>query len=1013
MASSSSSSAGFVSSSSPSKSARRRRMLASAAVAAGLAAVTLLPRAARAEDLYWDANGTEAGAGAAPSGTWGTDSFWNTIADGTDADLNGPGTIGGWVDGKTAVFSAGADATGAFTVTLNSATTPINAAGITLEQGVITFAPDGGGLGTVAVGAGTVRVNQGATLAIASAARISHTAGGKLVLDGGTIRNGAGGAANLYAAESTMELTDKGGTIDVPTGGIVAYNNLIGMTAGTTAATLTKTGAGEIRPKTGAFTTLNVEQGLWRVHGTGGTESAFGAANSVVNISSGAAVGTSIALVSPATRSFVLGGGTNGATFVVNASMTVNGVVSGDGGLTVNGNGFTGASSGVLVLGGANTYAGGTRVNLGTLTATGGNAIPDASRVTLPTAATALAVFNVAASETIASLSGGGLVNSGGTGVTHGAVTIASGATLSLGADNTDTTFTGLMSGAGNLTKIGTGTFTIQGHNYTYSGGSTNITKGTLRYADNTAGLPDSTTVNIASGATMDMNGASDTIGNITGSGDIKNAGTARTLSLLGSTVQTFDGVISGALSLTRGGNATSGLTLTKNNTYTGQTSLAAGARLYLGTDNALPVTTTLNINNTTFDLKNAAGQAYNQQVAAFSNFASAAQTPIITNTATGEANRRTFTVTGTANVKPTVASWISFQGNLTLAKGGTGGTLTLSGSSNTFTGGLQMNAGTVVVDGDANLGAIPAAKDAANLSFNGGTLRTAAALTINSSRGIEVKSGGGTFDTNAFDTTAGDVAGTGKFTKSSAGTLTVNHARVGDIAVTGGTLKVATNGAATGTSSTTGVTVSNGGKLDLTNNRMIIKGGAASAAATTALIKSGRNGGTWDGSGIVTTEGAAASGLTSLGTATAEQMGLVGGTFGGQGVSAGDLLVAYTYAGDANLDATLDGDDYFQIDSNVNSPGATGWFNGDFDHNGRIDGDDYFILDRNIGRQAAGAVPAQTASSPMTAAAAGGALSDGVTAVPEPASIGLIGIAAATLLGRRRRSRVAHGSCR
>ena len=28
--------------------------------------------------LYWDANGTSAGAGATPTGTWGTSSYWNS-----------------------------------------------------------------------------------------------------------------------------------------------------------------------------------------------------------------------------------------------------------------------------------------------------------------------------------------------------------------------------------------------------------------------------------------------------------------------------------------------------------------------------------------------------------------------------------------------------------------------------------------------------------------------------------------------------------------------------------------------------------------------------------------------------------------------------------------------------------------------------------------------------------------------------------------------------------------------
>ena len=54
--------------------------------------------------------------------------------------------------------------------------------------------------------------------------------------------------------------------------------------------------------------------------------------------------------------------------------------------------------------------------------------------------------------------------------------------------------------------------------------------------------------------------------------------------------------------------------------------------------------------------------------------------------------------------------------------------------------------------------------------------------------------------------------------------------------------------------------------------------------------------------------------------------------------MSAADLLVMYTYAGDANLDGKIDIDDYGQIDSNVSkSDTVFGWFNGDFNYDGAI----------------------------------------------------------------------------
>src|SRR5256714_13868260 len=68
-----------------------------------------------------------------------------------------------------------------------------------------------------------------------------------------------------------------------------------------------------------------------------------------------------------------------------------------------------------------------------------------------------------------------------------------------------------------------------------------------------------------------------------------------------------------------------------------------------------------------------------------------------------------------------------------------------------------------------------------------------------------------------------------------------------------------------------------------------------------------------------------------------------------GQSVDTTTVLVKYTWGGDANLDGTLNGDDYFQIDSHFNQAGLIfGHYNGDFNLDGDINGDDYFIIDSN-----------------------------------------------------------------
>ncbi len=77
---------------------------------------------ASAADAFWDINGITPGAGGTtPGGTWSTGSaFWNS-----DPTGGGAGSITGWVNGNTAIFSAGSDATGSFTVTPDATVTTV------------------------------------------------------------------------------------------------------------------------------------------------------------------------------------------------------------------------------------------------------------------------------------------------------------------------------------------------------------------------------------------------------------------------------------------------------------------------------------------------------------------------------------------------------------------------------------------------------------------------------------------------------------------------------------------------------------------------------------------------------------------------------------------------------------------------------------------------------------------------------------------------------------------------
>ena len=170
---------------------------------------------------------------------------------------------------------------------------PRTVSSLTIEEGRVEFVGPGG---SIAIGANPAGVNRGDTLEIRNQSVISTSPGHVLTLNGGTLRNSNPGfAAATYPGMGTqIQLTSNGGTFDIPAGGfggynLMSYSGVVGMSPGTTSATLNKTGPGEFRPLTGwTFTGLNVEQGLYRIGNPSGSETGFGAPTGTVTVAGGA-----------------------------------------------------------------------------------------------------------------------------------------------------------------------------------------------------------------------------------------------------------------------------------------------------------------------------------------------------------------------------------------------------------------------------------------------------------------------------------------------------------------------------------------------------------------------------------------------------------------------------------------------------------------------------------------------------------------------------------------------------
>ena len=654
-------------------------------------------------------------------------------------------------------------------ITLGAATTTIN----TLNQSAVggtsaaTIDPAGGtwvinGI-LVAGGAGSLTIGTG------TASGTIHSAGTELVVTNGSasvinsvvtdgsgssslIKSGAGtltlGGVNTYTGATSV----LAGVLKLAAAGSGAYTSLGTADAGTTVAsgaaldlngfsvntaealTLTGTGVAAGGALTNSSSSSATYAGLLTL---GGNTSIVAASGSIILTQAGTITGSGCALT--------LDGAATGSSLAGS-------IATGAGTLTKVG-------SGTWTLLAANTYTGLTSVTAGGLILGVANAIPGAITVNGATALLDLGTHNDASSAVI--LDGGGSIAGSG-----GVLTSTADFALKNG------TISAILGGASGLQKTTAGTVILSAVN-SFSG-ATSITGGTLALGIANA-IPAAITVNGAS-AGLSLGAYDNSSSAVTLDGGASITGSSGTLSS-STDFALKNGVVSAILGGQSGVQKTTAgiVTLTGSNTYVGPTTLSAGT-LNINSDASLGLVPSLPSANLAFG--------------ASATLQFAAAPALNANRNVSIAGAATATIDTQAN-NPSIQGSIVGDGGLTKIGSGM---LTLTGM-NTYVGLTTLGAGTLNINSDAALGAVPASATTTVVFSASATLQFAADFALNANRILSVVSGASaSFDTQANNPSIdGVIAGSGNLIKTGSGTLTLTGANTyaGTTSINVGTLQV------------------------------------------------------------------------------------------------------------------------------------------------------------------------------------------------------------------------------
>jgi outer membrane autotransporter protein len=402
----------------------------------------------------------------------GTLNIGNATANGTTAGTV-TGLVGSITNAGTINFNQ-SDATYTFATAIAGTGAVVqNASGITFLTGANTYS------GATIVNAGLINFSNGGNLGT-----------GRITLNGGGLQWAAANTTDISGRLNALGAS--GGTFDTNGNDVTLASGISGIGG------LTKTGAGILTlTNANSYTgETTISNGTLKLAGAGTLAGATGVsltgASAVFDLSTGSS--QSVAHLSGVAGSLVALGA-NTLILTDNTSQTFGGSLTGNGG------GLVKQGTGTLTLSGASTYTGGTalrqgRLNLGNNLALGTGTLSMDDDTTLGFSADGLTIANAIQ------------------------LTGSTDPVIDTGAFNA--TLSGAISGGGFITKQGTGTLTLSGaNNYT---GATNVAQGTLKAgAANTFSAASAHSV--ASGATLDLAGFSQSVASLANSGTVSLAG--------------------------------------------------------------------------------------------------------------------------------------------------------------------------------------------------------------------------------------------------------------------------------------------------------------------------------------------------------------------------------------------------------------------------------------------------------------------------------------------------------